>query len=320
MTVLYTSTASDSLGGTAGSAGLVQIAFDQHLDFQLRAATLVSDWADKSVVDPTNPGKTATLQTYQDLPTDVAGAMLDELVDPDSVKLATPTKVDITEAEMGRSTIVTRLLSLFSLKNVDMDVVNIVGQDLINTIDAVAMAQLILGTNVMYAGSGNAATADVTASDTITSNNIRDIVTELETQNALYRYGETFLAGIHTRVANDLRKETGGLGWLVPQQYGASQEHLWNGTLGLYEGVNFIKSNRMHVAADGTTGAKVYRTLFIGSQAFARKFSDEPHIVIGETVDRLKRFRPVGWLGTGGFKIYRNACLYRLESGASTGN
>lgn len=319
MAVLYTSTASSSLGGTAGAAGLVQVAFDQHLDFQLRAATMVSSWADKFVVDPTNPGKSAIMQIYADLPVDVAGATLSETVDPDSVKIATPTAVIIAEAEYGRSTIVTRLLSLFSLKNVDMDVVNIVGQDLINTIDAVAMAELITGTNVKYGGT-RVSTVTVTATDTITSNNIRDIVTEMEVNNALYRYNDVFLAGIHTRVANDLRKETGGLGWLVPQQYGASQEHLINGTLGLYEGVNFVKSNRMHNATDGAASAKVYRTLFIGSQAFAKKFSDEPHIVIGETVDRLKRFRPVGWLGTGGFKIYRNECLYRLETGSSTGN
>lgn len=318
MAVLYTSTASDTLGGTAGSAGLVQIAFDQSLDFQLRAATLVSSWADKTVIDPTNPGKSAILQTYVDLPTDVAGAMLSELVDPDSVKLATPTAVTITEAEMGRSTIVTRLLSLFSLKNVDMDVVNIVGQDLINTIEAVAMSKLILGTNVMYGGV-RVSTVTVTKTDTITSNNIRDIVTNLETGNALYRYGDTFLAGIHPRVANDLRKESGGLGWLVPNQYGADQGHLWNGTLGLYEGVNFVKSNRMYNATDGAAGATVYRTLFVGAQAFASKYSDDPHIVIGETVDRLKRFRPVGWLGTGGYTIYRQPCLYRLETGASTG-
>ncbi len=43
----FTSTASASLGGTAGGAGLVQTAYDLLFEKALRAATLLSNLADR---------------------------------------------------------------------------------------------------------------------------------------------------------------------------------------------------------------------------------------------------------------------------------
>ena len=317
MTVLYTSTGSGSLGGTAGAAGLVQKAFDKNLDFQLRAAVAVTDIADVQPVTLTNPGSTVILQTYVDLTTDVSGATLTETVDPDSVSLATPTSVGLTLVEYGRSTIATQALNLFSLKGVNMDIANIVGQDLINTIDAVAMAKLITGTNVLYAGATATSTATVTAAATITSANIRKIVAVMESNLAPYRKDNLYWGGIHPRVAHDLRAETGSLGWLLPNQYGSDQSKIWNGELGTYEGVFFVKNSRMHNATDGASSARNYRTLFAGKRALASMFPLKPQIVIGDTVDRLKRLSPIGWKAVGGFAIYLQDSLYRLESGSS---
>ena len=41
MTTVYTTTGSTSLGGTAGSAGLVQKAYDRLIEFALRAQPLI---------------------------------------------------------------------------------------------------------------------------------------------------------------------------------------------------------------------------------------------------------------------------------------
>ena len=317
MTVLYTSAASGSLGGTAGGAGVVQLAFDRVLEMGLFAAPAVSHLADKHPTDLTTPGSTQVLQFWTDLPTDVANATLSETVDPDSVSLATPTSVAITLAEYGRSTQKTRALDLFSMANVDLGVANVITRDVINTIDAVAMAKLITGTHVTYAGATATNTATLTAAATITSGNVRNIVAQLETLNAMYRDGNLFWGGIHPKVAYDLRVESGALGWLLPNVYGSDQSKVWNGTLGVYEGVQFVKNPRMYKAADGAAATTVYRTIFAGSQAFASSFAVEPNIVFGNQTDRLKRFRPVGWYAVGGFSIYRQDCLWRLESEAS---
>lgn len=317
MTVLYTNAGASSLGGTAGGAGVVQLAFDRVLEMALFAAPAVSHLADKHPTDLTTPGSTQVLQFWTDLPTDVANATLSETVDPDSVSLATPTSVSITLAEYGRSTQKTRALDLFSMANVDLGVANVVARDVINTIDSIAMTKLITGTNVTYAGATATNTVTLTAAATITSANIRNIVAQLETKNAMYRDSNLFWGGIHPKPAYDLRVETGSLGWFVPNAYGGDQSRIWNGTLGIYEGVQFVKNPRMYNATDGAASTRVYRTIFAGSQAFASSFAVEPGVVFGEQTDRLRRFRPVGWYAVGGFAIYRQDCLWRLESEAS---
>ena len=236
MAVAYTSAANTSLGGTAGGAGVVQLAFDRVLEMALFAAPAVSHLADKHPTNLTTPGSTQVLQFWTDLVTDVAGATLSETVDPDSVSLATPTTVQIVLAEYGRSTQKTRALDLFSMANVDLGVANVIARDVINTIDSVAMTKLISGTHVTYAGATATSTATITAAATITSGNVRNIVAQLETLNALYRDGNLFWGGIHPKVAYDLRVESGALGWLIPQAYGSDQSRIWNGTLGIYEG------------------------------------------------------------------------------------
>ena len=55
----FTSTASASLGGTAGGAGLVQTAYDLLFEKALRAATLLSNLADRHPTNQTNPIKIA---------------------------------------------------------------------------------------------------------------------------------------------------------------------------------------------------------------------------------------------------------------------
>ena len=60
-----------------------------------------------------------------------------------------------------------------------------------------------------------------------------------------------------------------------------------------------------------------YRTILAGKQALAEAVAQEPNVVIGPVVDRLMRFRPIGWYGVLGFSRYREAALYRIESGSS---
>ena len=66
-----------------------------------------------------------------------------------------------------------------------------------------------------------------------------------------------------------------------------------------------------------TPVAANYRTILAGKQALAEAVAQEPNVVIGPVVDRLMRFRPIGWYGVLGFSRYREQALYRIESGSS---
>ena len=68
---------------------------------------------------------------------------------------------------------------------------------------------------------------------------------------------------------------------------------------------------------NGTGGTRVFRTIVAGKQALAEAVAEEPHVVFGPIVDKLLRFRPIGWYGVLGFKRYRDPALIRIESTSS---
>jgi N4-gp56 family major capsid protein len=307
-------TGSSNLGGTAGSAGLVQKAYDRLLEFALRSEPLIRSVADKRPARQAIPGSTVVLQRYVDL--SVATTALTETTDPDAVAMSTPTSVTITLNEYGNSVLVTRALELFSLADVDPAIANIIAFNLADSIDSVAMTTLRQGTNVIYSGSTATSTATVTAAATLSSANVRKAVAKLRANKSVARKGSMYWAGIHPEVSHDLRAETGAGGWRLPHEYN-SNENIWAGEIGSYEGAYFVESSRLYSATDGSSSAKVYRTILCGQQALAEAVAEEPHVVIGNVTDRLMRFRPMGWYGVLGFARYREEALYRIESGSS---
>jgi N4-gp56 family major capsid protein len=80
------------------------------------------------------------------------------------------------------------------------------------------------------------------------------------------------------------------------------------------------------VANSGTVGtntltvtpkARVYNTYVLGQQALAEAVWKEPGIEFGNVVDKLNRFRPVGWHGIINWAVYRQEALYRIETASS---
>lgn len=315
MATNYTSTDSASFGGTAGGAGLVQKAYDKFIEFALRDEPLIRSVADKRPVSPTNNGNVVVLQKYADL--SLATTALTETSDIDGVTISTPTSVTITMQEFGNATTATKALKLFSMTNVDPDIVTLIARNQADSIDAVAMATLRAGTNVIYAGSTATSTATVTAAATLAAANIGKAVAKLRGNKASGKRGPEYWAGIHPDVAHDLMLESGSAGWLVPNNYGVDQSRVWAGEIGRFKGAFFVESPRMYVATDGASSAKVYRTILAGAQAMAEAVAEEPHTVIGPVTDKLNRFRPIGWYGVLGFARFREEALYRIESGSS---
>jgi N4-gp56 family major capsid protein len=244
----YVSTASTSLGGTAGAAGLVQKAYDRLLEFALRSEPLIRSVADKRPARQAIPGSTVVLQLYKDL--DVATSTLTETVDPDAVAMSTPNSVTITLNEYGNSVLVTRALELFSLADVDPAIANIIAFNLADSIDNVAATTLRQGTNVIYAGSTATSTATITSAATLTSANLRRAVAKLRANKAVARKGSLYWAGIHPEVSHDLRAETGAAAWRDPHNY-QDGSAIWAGEIGQYEGLFFVESPRIPSLKDG---------------------------------------------------------------------
>jgi N4-gp56 family major capsid protein len=204
--------------------------------------------SDKTPARQSIPGSSVVLQRYVDL-TKVTST-LTETTDPDAVALATPTYTTITLAEYGNAVLVTRALELFSLADVDPAIANIIAFNMADSIDDVAQTVLRGGDNVFRGGTATS-TATLASSDTFTSALARKTTAKLRANKAIPRKGSLYWAGIHPEVSHDLRAETGVGSWRQPHEY-QSNDAIWAGEIGTYEGAFYVESPRLY---NDTVGA-----------------------------------------------------------------
>ena len=339
--------------GSAVGTSVVQTAYDRYIELALRAVPMVRDLADKRPVQQAMPGSSILFNIYSDM-APVTSA-LSETTDPDAIALGSTTPITVTLNEYGNASLVTRKLELFSFSDIDPALVDIISYNMLDSLDAVALQELVGGPQAVAEVNGNlVSTFDgsytpgvtqgtVRSTDTIKARDIRFAVAKLRANKVVPRQGDYYYVGMHPEVSHDLRAETGVGGWRDDHKYSETgSSEFWPGTIGTYEGAMFVESPRMFNTADGaigtaantsytgtfgttsyvngTGGTRVFRTLVAGKQALAEAVAEEPHVVFGPIVDKLLRFRPIGWYGVLGFKRYRDPALIRIESTSSIHN
>lgn len=312
---------------TSALSNAVQTAYDKLFEFALRSQPLFRQVVDKRPAQQTAPGGSVVLERFQDLAQ--ATTALTENTDPDSVALGNPTTTTITLNEYGNPVLRTRKLYLYSLTDVDPAIANIVAYNMADSVDTLVQNVLRGGSNLIQRKAGtvsyvtNATISTVattmTTTDTWTSAMSRLAVAKLRTNKAVPRKGSLYWCAMHPEVSYDLRSETGAAAWRDPHNYSAAG-NIWAGEIGSYEGAYYIESPRCFNAVDAGTGdntVRRFRTYYAGQQALAEAVADEFHIVAGPIVDKLARFRPLGWLGVAGWARYREESLIRGESTSS---
>ena len=314
---LYT----DILSGTSLGTDLVKTAYDRLVEFALRSQPCYRAVVDKRPAQQAMPGSSVVFTLYADLAD--ATSTLTETTDPDSVQIPDANTVTVTLNEYGNAALVTRKLRLLSLSDVDPGIADIIAFNMLSSVDSVILGVARQGTNVVRRNSDailiNSGTVGaVLADDYITSVMIRAAVAKLRSGSALPRVEQLYSGYIHPDVSVDLRAEAGAssAGWRPPHEY-SSAGNVWGGTIGAYEGVMWVETPRSYYAADGDTSARVHRSLIFGRQALAEAVAEEPAVRVGPVVDKLMRFRPIGWYGVLGWARYREASMVRLENAAS---
>jgi N4-gp56 family major capsid protein len=140
-------------------------------------------------------------------------------------------------------------------------------------------------------------------------------------------FGGYYTAFIHSDVSYDLRAQTGAAAWRDPHTYSQPDE-IWQGEIGAFEGFRFVETPTAPLFADAgssTTLTDVYRTVFLGRQAFAKAYSHSdgngayPQFILGPVTDKLRRNVPVGWYWLGQYGVFRQASLRGVESASSIG-
>ena len=305
---------------TTSLALLCQTAYDRLLEFALRSEPLFRNVADKKPAQQTAPGASIVLSLYNDMAA-VTGA-LSEATDVTAVEISAPTQVTVTLAEYGSAAIVTRFLEATALTDVDPAIANLISYNCANSVDVLAQTALatIGATHTMCDVAGAISTSptkgNLTAANVITSSAVRYAVAKLRANNVVPTRGQLYTCYIHPEVSHDLRAETGAGGWRDSHVYGAP-DTIWPGEIGQYEGAAFIENSRCLSDTGGSSSARIFNTYFLGQQALAEASAVEPHIVIGPVIDRLARFRPIGWHAILGWSLYRTAASYKLWTSSS---
>jgi len=306
-----------------------QIAFEKLAYFALRPEMYFDQFADVQATNATNPGASVKFTVFADLA--VATTPLGEAEDVTPVAMS-DAQVTVTLEEYGNATVTTAKLRASSFLPVDPVAAQAVGYNAGLSIDTIARAAIQAGTNVIYATGGtDTATAriDMDVDDTLTAKDIRRAVAQLRGAN-VPTIGGNYVGFIHPDVSYDLRGITDASGWRDSYKY-TNAMPLYNGEIGMFEGVRFMESPRAPLFTNAYNGAGAvgtgdsYGTLIMGQQALAKavsmggEYGDQPTIVYGTVTDLLKRFRPVGWKHFVGYAVFRQEALRRIESASSIG-
>jgi len=303
-------------------------AFQQLAYFAFRSQPMYEMIADVRSTAQTHNGASVQFNIYDNMAQ--ATSALTETSDVTAVALGDSTVV-VTLAEYGNAVITTAKLRGTSFLNVDADAANIIGYNMVDSVDKLVSNVANAGTNVIYAqgSAGSRPTSRVTVSDanTFGAQEGRQAVAELRTASAPGFENGNYIGLVHPDVSYDLREQTAVTDVI---QYQIRQEGaaVRNGSIGVFGGIEWIENPRAPILDDaGATGTtNVYQTLVAGRQALAKAFSrapgfgEDPSVVFGPVTDTLRRFHPVGWYHLVGHAIFRQAALQRIESSSSIGD
>ena len=296
-------------------------AFQQLAYFAFRSQPVFDMVADVRSTAQTHNGASVQFNIYDNMAQ--ATSALTETSDVTAVALGDSTVV-VTLAEYGNAVITTAKLRGTSFLNVDADAANIIGYNMVDSMDKVVSDVANGGSNVIYGGDATARN-ELVAADVITADLARKAVAELRTASAPGFENGNYTGIVHPDVAYDLRSET-AVTDVIAFQIRQDSAGVRNGSIGVFGGIEWIENPRAGLIADGGAGTcDAYQTLVCGRQALAKAFSrapgfgEDPSVVFGPVTDTLRRFHPVGWYHLVGYGRFREASMQRIETSSSIG-
>jgi len=251
-------------------------------------------------------------------PLATATTALTEGVNPTEVALTAST-VSATLAEYGTSVKISRFLTLTSIDANNKEKIEVVGQNMGETIDELVRNELFAGATGQLAGAKSNITA-VAASDVFSAGEIRKAVRTLKANKALaYRDGNySWVCKTGPYPAYDLM---GDSTFVQADTYDNAAAHTYRGDLGVLYGVRFWESANQKTTASTAT---VYSNFIHGREAFgvsemdgdAFKLYIIPHTQV-DSGNPAGRFSLVSWAGSFVPKVLNSNWIVDVKSGAT---
>ena len=305
------------------SVDSVVAAYNLAADLALRPVLYFDQVATVKPTHQAHQGGTVVFTLWDDLAPNVTP--LTETSDVNSVAMS-DTQVTVTLAEYGNAVTTTAKLRGTGFLGYDADAAEKIGWNAGLSVDRLARTELQAGSNVRYAGNATARNT-VGPDDTIDGDDTKYAAAKLRGANAPGWNGMSYAGFIHPDVSYDYRSSVGTNDWDDAAIRNEGGARVWNGQIGRHNGIDWIETPTAPFVADAgssTTLTDVYLTLVVGKGCLAKAYSrtesaERPQVRVGPVTDKLSRFHHVGWYWLGGYKRYREECIYRIEASSSIG-
>ena len=190
-----------------------QAAYEQLAYYALRAGTFYDQFATVKPTRQSMPGASVIF----DFVTDISAAVtaLTENTDITPVTMG-DSQVTVTLAEYGNGVQTTARLQGVSYLPVDPIMAELIGYNMAESVDLLALTELMNGTNVRLQDAV-AARVNLAPANVLTADSIRFVVAKLRGASAMPFDGTTYVGMIHPDVSYDLRRATGTASWRTPR-------------------------------------------------------------------------------------------------------
>lgn len=265
---------------------------------------------------PKNGGDTVKFTRHTPLAT--ATTALTQGTNPSEVAL-TATNVTAQLAEYGNTVKISRFLTLVGIDANNAEKIEVVGQNMGETMDELVRNELFTGATTQYVGTKTALSA-LSASDVITVKDIQKVVRALKKAKAK-RYQSKiapWMGKLGPDTSFDLQQDTT---FINADIYNNGAEKLYRGELGKIAGVRLLETANQKNESSTVT---VFSNFFHGDQAFGAidLEGDKPQLYIIphtkiDSGNPAGRFSTVAWAGSFVAKTLNSAWLINLKCGAS---
>lgn len=265
---------------------------------------------------PANEGKSIVFTRHTPLAT--ATTALTEGTNPGEVNL-TATNVSATLAEYGTTVRISRFLSLTSIDANNKEKIEVVGQNMGETLDELTRNELFTGATTQFAGGATALSA-IASTNVLTIAEIRKAVKTLK-KNKARRYQDkvaSWMGKLGPDTSYDLTSDST---FLSADIYDNGAQKLYNGELGTILSVRLIESPNQKSESSTVT---VFSNFIHGSDAFGTidLDADKPQLYIiphtkVDSGNPAGRFSLVSWAATKVDKTLNSNWLINVKTAAS---
>lgn len=233
---------------------------------------------------------------------------LNEREEVDSEQMS-DSAITFTPKEYGNVISLTNLTVLQSGGRDALAAVQLIGQDMANTRNKLAIAAVEASSNSTDKNGANITDAFINAQ-----------YNKLARANVpKHMATNTYIAIAHDDVLHDIRAGSAANTWVDVNKYNNEVPVLMN-EVGMYRGFRWITNNDCKLTVNGGGSPAEpddYTTSFIGYNAFGLAESELTSIRITGPFDKLGRFYNVGWYGVFEYKLIEPASTQLLLTGSS---